>query len=366
MKSGNWARGASTSIVSTNARTDPADLFTAILLDSRHIMAWHPRPGVPRSAPAGYPHPMPKAVWKGSLSLGLVNIPVSLYAATEAKDVRFHLMDRAGRRVRYRRFVELDRDREDTPVSRRPEDDLTAEAGAPAEMAEIDDGTPGEVEVAYDDLVRGYEVERDRFVTVTPEEIARARPQPSRTIDLEHFVRLDDIDPLYFEKSYYLAPQYGTDARKPYVLLLRAMQDAGRAAIGRFVLRTKPHLVAIRAANDVLALETLYFGDEVRDPAEIRSWFRGVEPTPREIEMAEQLISMLEAEWDPSAYADEYRDELLRIIAEKTPSETLDEGDDREEEQGSAVEDLIAALRASVEAARKAKPSTRKPDSRVG
>jgi DNA end-binding protein Ku len=306
---------------------------------------------------------MPKAVWKGSLSLGLVNIPVSLYAATEAKDVRFHLMDKAGRRVRYRRFVDRDPDAEDRMVSRRPEDDADTQDDVPAE---IDDGTPGEIEVAYDDLVRGYEVERDRFVTVTPEEIARARPQPSRTIDLEHFVRLDDIDPLYFEKSYYLAPQYGTDARKPYVLLLRAMQDAGRAAIGRFVLRTKPHLVAIRAAHDVLALETLYFGDEVRDPAEIRSWFRGVEPTPREIEMAEQLISMLEAEWDPSAYADEYRDELLRIIADKTPSETLDEGDERDEEQGSAVEDLMAALRASVEAARKAKPSKRKPDSRVG
>ena len=314
---------------------------------------------------------MPKAVWKGSLSLGLVNIPVSLYAATEAKDVRFHLMDRAGRRVRYRRFVELDREAEDRVVSRRPEDDLTAEDDVPAEIdddvpGEVDVGVPGEVEVAYDDLVRGYEVERDRFVTVTPEEIAGARPRPSHTIDLEHFVRLDDIDPLYFEKSYYLAPQYGTDARKPYVLLLRAMQDAGRAAIGRFVLRTKPHLVAIRAANDVLALETLYFGDEVRDPAEIRSWFQSVEPTTREIEMAEQLISMLEAEWDPSAYADEYRDELLRIIAEKTPSETLGEGDDREEEPGSAVADLMAALRASVEAARKAGPSKRKPDSQVG
>jgi DNA end-binding protein Ku len=141
------------------------------------------------------------------------------------------------------------------------------------------------------------------------------------------------------------------------------MQETGRAAIGRFVLRTKPHLVAIRAANDVLALETLYFGDEVRDPAEIRSWFRGVEPAPREIEMAEQLISMLEAEWDPSAYADEYREELLRIIAEKTPSEIIDEP---EEEPGSAVQDLMAALKASVEAARTTKPSRRKPDSQVG
>ena len=315
---------------------------------------------------------MPKAVWKGSLSLGLVNIPVSLYAATEAKDVRFHLVDRAGRRVRYRRFVERDPDAEGNLASSVRQDDFdTADdrpggidggAVAPASSTgQADSGHPREFEVAFDDLVRGYEVERDRFVMVTPEEIVRARPQPSHTIDLEHFVRLEDIDPLYFEKSYYLAPRYGTDARKPYALLLRTMQETGRAAIGRFVLRTKPHLVAIRAANDVLALETMYFGDEVRDPAEIKSWFQGIEPTPREIEMAEQLILMLEAEWDLSAYADEYREELLRIIAEKTPNEIIDEP---EKEPGSAVQVLMAALKASVEVARqRPKP---KPSSEVG
>lgn len=160
---------------------------------------------------------MPKAVWKGSLSLGLVNIPVSLYAATEAKDVRFHLVDRAGRRVRYRRFVERDPDAEGNLASSVRQDDFdTADdrpggidggAVAPASSTgQADSGHPREFEVAFDDLVRGYEVERDRFVMVTPEEIVRARPQPSHTIDLEHFVRLEDIDPLYFEKSYYLAP----------------------------------------------------------------------------------------------------------------------------------------------------------------
>lgn len=296
---------------------------------------------------------MPKAVWKGSLSLGLVNIPVSLYAATEAKDVRFHLVDKAGRRVRYRRFVERD-----------PDEEIDGGAiSPPSSTGRGNAGEPGELEVAYEDLVRGFEVDRDRLVTLTPEEIVRARPQPSHTIDLEHFVRLEDIDALYFEKSYYLAPQYGTDARKPYVLLLRAMQDAGRVAIGRFVLRTKPHLVAVRAANDVLALETLYFGDEVRDPKEIRSWLQGIEPTPREVEMAAQLIAMLEADWDPSAHADEYREELLRIIAEKTPSDISGEP---WEVQGSAVEDLMEALKASVEAARETKRPKRKPDSQAG
>ena len=315
---------------------------------------------------------MPKAVWKGSLSLGLVNIPVSMYAATEAKDVRFHLVDSAGKRVRYRRFVERDPDAEDRLVSGPPDDGPAPEGDAPDAVSppppthREESGRPREVEVAYDELMRGFEVDRDRFVTLTPEEISRARPQPSHTIDLEHFVRLDDIDPLYFEKSYYLAPQYGTDARKPYALLLRAMQEAGRAAIGRFVLRTKPHLVAIRAANDVLALETLYFGDEVRDAAEIRSWFRGVEPTPREMEMAAQLISMLDSEWDPSSYADEYREELLRIIAEKTPGDVSEMSDEPEVEPGSAVADLMEALKASVEAARQSKPSKRKPDTQVG
>ena len=318
---------------------------------------------------------MPKAVWKGTLSLGLVNIPVSLHAATEPKDVRFHLVDEAGRRVRYRRFVEMDsgadepapfpgeaREVREAPRStegesgarRTPDNETTL----PSTLGDDREG-PIEVEVAYRDLMRSYEVDGDRIVTLEPEEIERARPQASHTIDLEHFVRLADIDPIFFEKSYFLAPRYGTHAAKPYTLLLRAMQESGRVGIGRFVLRTKPHLVAIRAAGDVLALETMYFGDEVRNPKEIVSWLQGVEVQAREIEMAEQLIAMLETEWDPSAYSDEYREELLRIIAEKTPTEIIDEP---EEAPSSAVKDLMEALRASVEAARQ-KP---KPSSEVG
>ena len=207
-------------------------------------------------------------------------------------------------------------------------------------------------------------MDRDRLVTLDPEEIERARPQPSHTIDLEHFVRLDDIDPIFYEKSYFLAPRYGTHAAKPYSLLLRAMQDTDRVGIGRFVLRTKPHLVAVRAAGEVLALETMYFADEVRNPQTIASWLQGVDVQPREITMAEQLISMLETEWDPSVYADEYREELLRIIAEKTPTEIAD---DTGMATSSAVEDLMEALKASVEAARKRQPKSKaKPRSKVG
>jgi DNA end-binding protein Ku len=312
---------------------------------------------------------MPKSVWRGSLNLGLVNIPVSLYAATEPKDVRFHLVDGAGRRVHYRRFVEVDGEPErDVPLPPSESDSSVEGTGTepmpdrPVRTSSSDHwhrGGTNEVEVAYEDLKRGYEIDRERLVTLEPEEIDRARPQPSHTIDLEHFVRLDDIDPIFFEKSYFLAPRYGTHAAKPYTLLLRAMQETGRVGIGRFVLRTKPHLVAIRAAGEVLALETLYFGDEVRSAKEIASWLQGVEVQPREVAMAEQLISMLETEWDPSVYADEYRQELLRIIAEKTPTEIIDEPG---EAPSSGVEDLMEALRASVEAVRQ-RP---KPNSEVG
>ena len=277
---------------------------------------------------------MPKSVWRGSLNLGLVNIPVSLYAATEPKDVRFHLVDDAGRRVHYRRFVEVSEAERDVPrppslgdssVDGSSPEPLPEEPVRPSSSDHWHRGGANEVEVTYDDLKRGYEVDRERLITLEPEEIERARPQPSHTIDLEHFVRLDEIDPIFFEKSYFLAPRYGTHAAKPYTLLLRAMQESGRVGIGRFVLRTKPHLVAIRATAEVLALETLYFGDEVRNPKEIVSWLQGVEVQAREVAMAEQLISMLETEWDPSTYSDEYREELLRIIAEKTPTEIADE-----------------------------------------
>ena len=319
---------------------------------------------------------MPKSVWKGSLNLGLVNIPVSLHAATDPKDVRFHLVDKVGRRVRYRRFVEIERDMKDSLSSSADAREVLGSSEArisesrgpeiepsPALTASDQHAEPREVEVAYRDLMRGFEIDRNHLVTLEPEEIERARPQPSHTIDLEHFVRLADIDPIFFEKSYFLAPRYGTHAAKPYTLLLRAMQESGRVGIGRFVLRTKPHLVAIRAAGDVLALETLYFGDEVRNPKEIGSWLQGVDVQPREVEMAEQLISMLETEWDPSAYSDEYREELLRIIEEKTPTEIIDEP---EETRSSAVEDLMEALKASVEAARKNPQSKSKPNSEVG
>jgi DNA end-binding protein Ku len=298
---------------------------------------------------------MPRSVWRGTLSFGLVAIPVSLYPATEAKDVRFHLFDREGRRVRYKRVVEAD-----LPLGE-PEDDEIQDdeasqpetgSGPVAEERE----RAGETEVAYEDLVRGYEVEPETYVFLETEEIERARPSPSRVIDLEHFVRLEEIDPVYFEKAYYVAPASG--AERSYELLLRTMTETGRVGIGRFVLRTKPHLVALRPMEKVLALETLYFGDEVRDAAPLVSRLGGRAVTAREIDISKQLVEALATDWDPSRFADEYRAELMRMIDERTPERIEERIEEPSADSRSRIGDLMDTLRRSVE---EAKAAGRKP-----
>ena len=297
---------------------------------------------------------MARSVWRGTLSFGLVAIPVSLYPATEAKDVRFHLFDRQGRRVRYRRVV-------DAGPSGAPQgiDDGEAVAEAterePAEGRDEPDGTV-ETEVAYEDLVRGYEVEPETYVFLETEEIERARPSPSRVIDLEHFVRLEDIDPVFFEKAYYVAP--GRGAERSYGLLLRTLKEAGRVGIGRFVLRTKPHLVALRPMDDALALETLYFGDEVREARPLVGDVGRADVTDREIDVSKLLVEALAMEWDPSVFADEYREELLRLIAERTPEHV--EGPAGSPAPEARVGELLEALKRSVEEAK----ARRKPKGR--
>jgi DNA end-binding protein Ku len=292
---------------------------------------------------------MPKAVWTGSLAFGLVNIQVRLYPATEPKDVRFHLMDARGRRVRYRRFVEAEGPEEDWTPSDGPE----ADAGSPS-SGTPSGGTPRqpdpvEEEIAYEDLMRGVERDDGSVVLLGDDEIRSVQPERSRTIDIEDFVELNDIDPVYFEKSYIVAPQRG--AEKPYALLLSAMERSGRAGIGRFVLRTKPHLVAIRPANGTLALETLFFGDEVREAKRLVRGVGAAEVSERELELAEKLIATLNTRWNPEAYADTYREELLERIAQKEPAQIPEER--AAAPSGSQVEALMDALKASVEQAKK-------------
>ena len=287
---------------------------------------------------------MPRAVWTGTISFGLVTIPVRLYPATEPKDVRFHLVDERGARVHFRRYVDADEADSEMPSFETTGDDPT-DASLRAEPS-----PDGGHEVPFDQLQRGYETD-DGMVVVSPEEIEAVRPSPSREVAIEDFVDLADIDPVDFEKSYVVAPK--SEATKPYALLLRAMERSGRAGIGRFVLRTKPHLVVIRPAGDVLALETMFFSDEVRDARSIVGDVTTVELPEREVELAQTLIETLKTEWDPTRYEDTYRQELLDRLAAKRP--VARQTARTSEPTGAHIEELLDALKASVEEAKKNK-----------
>ena len=288
---------------------------------------------------------MPRAVWTGSLSFGLVNVGVRLFPATSPKDVRFHLVDERGQRVRFRRFVP------DEPAEA---EELAADA-ASARTGPRPSEPNAEREVEYGELMRGYETD-DGVVVLDPDEVESVRPAKSRVIDIEDFVDLGDIDPVFFEKSYIVAPQ--RDSEKPYALLLRAMEQAGRAGIGRFVLRTKPHLLAIRPMSGALGLETMFFADEVRDARALVSNVDENDVSERELQLAQTLIETLKIEWDPTRYADTYRDELLRRIAETAPTKAREPA--TAEVATGRAEALLDALKASVEEAKKAKRSTKK------
>ncbi len=308
---------------------------------------------------------MGQAVWTGNISFGLVNIPVKLYPATEPKDVRFHLYDRrTGKRVRYER-VTKDTDAptfEPEPWTEPLPEDRRAEGRSEGDYeTRVPEATAARP-VEREDVVRGFEMPTGDLVTVTDDELVSIAPERSRTIEIEEFVSLADIDPVFYEKSYHVAPARGMGADKPYALLLRAMQGAGMVGIGRFVLRTKPHVVAIRPLSDALALETLFFADEVRSPAELIRGLGDVAISDREVKTARQLITAMAADWIPSKHADEYREELLELLRSKPAAKAAEEIPTASE---TPVGDLMAALRASVEAAkRKGEKKTKSTGSR--
>src|SRR5438034_9652795 len=258
---------------------------------------------------------MSQAVWTGSISFGLVNIPVKLYPATEPKDVRFHLYDRrTGKRVRYERVT-----RGEEPATFEPEpsspswprDDRT-EPGAPNGTPRAQFETPVAAQpVDREDLVRGVELPGGDLVTVSDEELVSIAPERSRTIEIEEFVNLAEIDPVFYEKTYHVAPLRSSGAEKPYLLLLRAMQASNMVGLGRFVLRTRPHLVAVRPLENALALETLYFADEVRNAGDVTFGLSSLTVTEREVKMAQQLIAALATPWLAEKHGDAYRDELV-------------------------------------------------------
>jgi DNA end-binding protein Ku len=266
---------------------------------------------------------MPRAIWSGAISFGLVNIPVKLFSAVNKKTVRFHQIDaESGGRVRQKRV-----------------------------------GPDGE-EIPYEQIVKGYEIGPDRYVTITPEELDSLAPEKTRTIDIEDFVDLEEIDPIFYDHPYYLAPDTG--AAKAYRLLVDAMEDAGKVAIARVVIRSKENLVAIRPRDGVLAMETMLFADEVvpTDSLEELEADGSVKTSDRELTMARQLIDSLSSDFEPEKYHDEYRERVLDLIERKAQGETIVIEEPTQEPE--KVPDLMAALEASI-AASKPKPKRKAP-----
>src|SRR6266576_3309972 len=232
---------------------------------------------------------MARSIWRGAISFGLVNVPVKLYSAVSKKTVRFNqLHERDNSRIQLKRFC-----------------------------AEEDQ------EVPYEEIVKGYEISPGQYVVITPEELENLDPKKTRSIDIEDFVDLDEIDPLFYEHPYYLAPDTG--AAKPYKLLLEALKTTNKVAIARVVIRSKEYLTAIRAAGDVLTLETMLFADELIDPKDIEELPEvDVHATEREVDMARQLIESLATDFDPSKYRDTYRERVLEVIEQKAQGQEVE------------------------------------------
>ena len=254
---------------------------------------------------------MARAIWSGAINFGLVSVPVKLYTAVKPKDIAFHQVDeKTGARIRYKRVSE--------------------KTGR---------------EVPYEQIAKGYEVEDDEYVVIEPKELEEIAPEATHTIDIEDFVELAQIDPIYYEHTYFLAPDTGGD--KAYTLLHKAMADSEKVAIGRVVIRTKEYLAAIRPYDRALALETMYFPDEVVDVKEVRGLPKQQRVSDREMKMAKQLIDSLSADFDPDKYHDEYRKRVESLIKKKAKGETITIHEEAKETP--KVVDLIEALKASVE-----------------
>ena len=269
---------------------------------------------------------MPRPLWTGTISFGLVSLPVKLYTATQNQDVSFHNFERGtGERVRHKRVAE---------------------------------GSGHEV--AYEDIVKGYEVRPGEHVMVEKEELESVEPGRSRAIEIEDFIELDDVDPVYFQKTYHVVPS-DEGAARPYRLLAETLADAGRVGIARFVMRGKQHLAAIRPQGDGLVLETMFFPDEVRSTDELRELdaVSGVDLNQRELAAARQLVDSLTTEWDPSRYHDTYREQVLELLERKAEGESI--VTTTEDEPSGNVVDLMAALEASIERARGERSGTDTP-----
>lgn len=258
---------------------------------------------------------MARAIWSGSISFGLLNVPVRMYSAVARRTIALReIRESDSARIKHRRFAE---------------------------------GT--DEEVPYDEIIKAYELTAGQYVPLTKEEMEALAPEKTRAIEVKDFVDLDEIDPMYFDSPYYLGPADG--AEKAYSLLAKAMAASGKVAIARFVLRNKEHLAAIRSNGEVLTLTTMRFADEVVPAAELEIVpEKAAKPAKREQEMAEQLIESLSTDFDPSAYHDEYREQLLKLIERKAEGKEI-VASDAEAPKATKAPDLMAALEESIAAA---------------
>jgi DNA end-binding protein Ku len=259
-----------------------------------------------------------RAIWTGSISFGLLNVPVKLYSAVSRKNVSFReLRESDSSRIRHKRVAEAD----------------------------------GK-EVAYDDIVKGYEISPEQYVVITKEDFEEIDPKKTRSIEIQDFVDLDDIDPIYFEQPYFLGPDKG--AEKAYALLVQAMKEARKVAVARFVLRNKEHLAAIRPMDDVLTMATMRFHDEVTDPSDLGGDVfeeKPSKPDKRELDMAKSLIESLSTDFQADKYRDEYREELLNLLEQKAEGKEVVSAPTEAPEPTKAP-DLMAALEESLAAVR--------------
>ncbi len=276
---------------------------------------------------------MPRAIWSGTISFGLVNVPVRMYSAIDESDLRFHLVHEPdGGRIGYQKICKA----ENEPV---PDDEI----------------------------VKAFEVEKDELVVLTEDDFAAAKTEGVRTIEISDFVPYEEIDPIYFERTYFLGPQDGGE--KVYSLLREAMEQTGLAAIGKYVMRDKQHLGCLRIREGVITLEKMFFHDEIRPAKEIAP--KQAKVPEAELKLATALIGQFEGTFEPKQYEDTYREALCTIIKAKRKGETISAVPAAEDEEPA---DLLAALKASVDAAKrekragsaraKRKPARKKPAAR--
>lgn len=257
---------------------------------------------------------MARSIWSGSLTFGLVSIPVALYSATEHHQIRFHQFERGtSDRVRYKRVNER----------------------------------TGE-EVGYDDVVKGHDVGGGEHVIVEQDELAEVAPGRSRSLEISAFVELDEVDPVYFQNSYYLAPS--DENTGPYAVLRDALAESGRAGVATFVMRSKEYLALIRAVDDVLVLETMLFADEVRDPLKELPDLPDKSSQRKQVSMAINLVEAMTQSWNPEEYHDTYTKRVRELVDAKQRGEEVVKSE--EPQAATGVSDLLSALEASVDSAR--------------